>query len=240
MATPNWIGATAGQAPLASQVNQLLGTHAVTMVYTGVSLGSSTTLAGAATNSNGLWIAQAFTPGVQTAQRWVFTLAVTGSPAPLVMSIQTDSAGAPSGTALATTLIPNAFVPGAAGQVSVPTAAVAFAAATQYWAVFNAVGDPSNFYAVSRTTAASGASTSTNGSTWTAQAYGLYYNRFDNSITAPLLHTYEDSGVRWTTLSRNANTTVSGLKEYNTAQNSGFFQSVRTFTYSGTDLTAVS
>lgn len=238
MATPNWIGATSGQLPLANQINQFLGTHAVTMVYKGVSLGSSTTLSGTATNSNGLWIAQAFTPGAQTAQRWIFTLAVTGSPAPLTMSIQTDSAGAPSGTALSTTLIPNAFVAGSAGQVSVPTAPVTFAAATQYWAVFNAVGDVSNFYAVSRTTAASGVSTSTNGTSWTAQTYGMYYQRFDNSVTGTLLHTYEDSGVRWTSLGYSSNI-INTLDEYNVTQNSGFFQSARTFTYSGTNLTAV-
>lgn len=240
MATPNWNAATAGQQPLAGQVNQFLGTHAVNFVYTGVTQGSSTTLAGSATNSNGLYIAQQFTPGAQSSQRWVFTLAVTGSPNPLTMTIQTNNSGAPSGTVLSTTLIPNAFVPGSAGQVSVPTAPITFSAATVYWVVFSAVGDVSNFYAVSRTTAVSGASTSTNGSTWTAQAYGLYYNRFDTSTTGPMLHTYEDSGARWTSIGHNASSTVTSLSEYNTAQNSGFFQSVRSFTYSSGDLTGVS
>ncbi len=240
MATPAWIGATPGQLPLANQINQFLGTHASTFVYTGTSQGSSTTLAGTATNSNGLYIAQAFTPGSnQTVQRWIFTLAVTGSPGPLTVTIRPDNAGAPSATILSTTLIPNAFVPGAAGQVSVPTAQTALTSGTQYWFVFSAVGDVSNFYAVSRTTAGSGASTSANGTSWAAQAYGLYYNRFDTSVIAPLVHTYEDTGARWTTLGTNANTSASKLSEYNVTQNSGFFQSVRSFTYSGADLTGV-
>lgn len=241
MATPAWLGATSGQLPLANQVNQFLGTHQINMVYTGTTQGSSTTLAGTATNSNGLYIAQSFTPGSnQTIQRWIFTLAVTGSPGPLTVTIRPDNAGAPSATILSTTLIPNAFVPGAAGQVSVPTAQTALTNATQYWFVFSAVGDVSNFYAVSRTTAGSGASTSVNGTSWTTQAYGLYYNRFDTGVIAPLVHTYEDTGVRWTTFGRNANTSVSKLSEYNAAQNTGFFQSVRSFAYTGADLTGVS
>lgn len=241
MATPNWLGATSGQLPLANQINQFLGTHAITFVYTGTQSGASTTLSGSATNSNGLYIAQSFTPGSnQTIQRWIFTLAVTGTPGPLTMTIRTNSGSSPSATILSTTLIPNAFVPGSAGQVSVPTAQTAFTSGTTYWFVFSAVGDVSNFYSVSRTTAGSGASTSTNGTSWTAQAYGLYYQRFDTSMIAPLLHTYEDAGARWTTVGTNTNTSVSKLSEYNVTQNSGFFQSVRSFTYSGTDLTGVS
>jgi hypothetical protein len=232
MATPSWIAATPGFAPLASEVNQLLATHAFNCVYTGTLLGSSTTLSGSATNTNGLYIAQSFTPGAQTAQRWIFTLAVTGTPTALTLSIQTDNAGAPSGTALSTTVIPALFVPGAAGQVSVPTAPVTFAAATQYWAVFNAVGDVSNFYSVSRTTAASGVSTSPNGTAWTGQAYGMYYQRFDNSVTGSLLHTYEDSGARWTSLAWNATNTPSTVQEYTVAQGANqSFASSRAFSY---------
>ncbi len=241
MATPAWLGATSGQPPLANQINQFLGTHAIMFVYTGTSQGSSVTLAGTATNSNGLYIAQTFTPGsTQSIQRWIFTLAVTGSPNPLTLTIRPDNAGAPSATILSTTLIPNAFAPGAAGQVSVPTAQTTLTSGTPYWFVFSAVGDASNFYSVSRTTAGSGASTSVNGTSWAAQAYGLYYQRFDTSVIAPLVHTYEDTGARWIALGHNASTSVNKLSEYNTAQNSGFLQSVRSFTYSGADLTGVS
>lgn len=241
MATPAWIGATSGQPPLANQINQFLGAHASTFVYTGTSQGSSTTLAGTATNSNGLYIAQQFTPGSnQTVGRWILTLAVTGSPGPLTMTMQTDTAGHPSAVISSTTLIPNAFVPGAAGQLSVPIAPTSWNSGSTYWLVFNAVGDVSNFYAISRTTAASGASTSANGTSWTGQAYGLYYQRFDTSVVPPLAHTYEDTGARWTTVGRNANTTVNKLSEYNVAQNAGFFQSVRSFAYTGADLTGVS
>jgi hypothetical protein len=39
MATPAWIGATASQLPLAAQIDQFLGTHAATYLYTGVLIG---------------------------------------------------------------------------------------------------------------------------------------------------------------------------------------------------------
>jgi len=242
MATPAWLAASSGQPTQAGQINQFLGAHQVNFVYNGVSQGASTTLSGSATNSNGLWIAQQFTPGgSQTIERWIFTLAITGLPGSLVVSLQTDSgSSSPSGTILAQTLIPNGFVPGSAGQVSVPFSAITFSAATKYWVVFKSVGDVSNFYAVSRTTAGSGASTSPDGVTWTAQGYGLYYNRFDNTTTGPLLHTYEDGGVRWTTLGLTAATVVNKLSEYNLGQNSGVFQSVRSFSYTGNDVTGLS
>lgn len=239
--TPNWLGATAGQLPQAGQVNQFLGAHAANFIYTGVTQGSSTTLAGTATNSNGLYIAQSFTPGSnQSIQRWIFTLAVTGSPAPLVVSIETASGGAPSGTVLATTTIPREFVAASAGQLSVPTLPAALTSGTQYWFVFTAVGDVSNFYAISRTTAGSGASTSPNGSTWTAQAYGLYYNRFDATATGALLHTYEDSGARWTSTTQNANGTLATLNEYTVAQGANqYVASKRSLSYSNGLLTGV-
>jgi hypothetical protein len=238
-ATPAWKGASTGSQPLAGQVNQFLGTHAVNFVYNGVSAASSTTLAGTATNTNGLYIAQQFTPGsTQTIQRWVLTLAVTGSPNPLTVTLQTASGGAPSGTILSTTLVPKEYLTGTATAVSIPTAQTSFTSGTQYWIVFNAVGDASNFYSVSRTTAASGVSTSTDGITWTSQGYGIYYNRFDTTVTGNLIHTWEDNGVRWTTTSYNTNATPSLLQEYTTAQaTNDYVYSSRTFTYSGTTLT---
>lgn len=242
MATPNWQGATSGQRAQAAQVNQFLGTHTVNYVFAGATGGSSTTLAGTATNSNSLYIAQQFTPGsTQTIQRWLFTLAVTGSPAPLTLTIQTNNSGAPSGTVLSTTLIPKEYLTGTATAVSVPTLPVVFTGGTAYWFVFNAVGDVSNFYSVSRTTAASGASTSSNGTSWAGQGYGLYYNRFDNSVTGSLIHTYEDSGARWTTFAFNANATPSALQEFTQGQTAtGYTYSSRAFNYTSGALTSLS
>lgn len=230
MATPSWIAATPGQPPLANQVNQFLGTHAIQFVYTGVSLGGQTTAGTGSTATNGLYITQTFTPGTtQAPGRFVLTLARTGSPAPLTVSIQTNSAGAPSGTSVASTSVPSGYVPTGATAVSIPLPC-SLTASTVYWIVLNAVGDASNFFSWSKSNQTSGVSTSTNGTSWTTQTYGCLYQRFDQSAVAPLLHTYEDTGARWTTLVSGAGTALAGIDEYTVGQASGYLQSQRTIT----------
>lgn len=239
MATPAWIGATTGQPPLASQVNQFLGTHQIECLYTGVSLGGQATAGSGAVNTNGLYAAQLFTPSAaQTPGRFVLTLSVTGSPAPLALSIQTSTGSAPSGTSVVSTMLPAAFVGASAGSVSIPMPC-SLAAATSYWIVANAVGDSSDFYSLSKSNQTSGASTSPTGAAWTAQTYGLLYMRFDQSVVGPLTHTWEDFGARWTTFGRNANTSVSSLDEYTVAQSATAVSSARSMTYSGQSLAGV-
>lgn len=238
MATPNWNGATAGQSTLAGQINQFLGTHASTLAYTGTSQNAQTTAGSGGTNSNGLYLAQSFAASsTYAAARVALTLAVTGTPAPATISIQTNSGSAPSGTALASTALPPGFLSGSAASISIPLPA-SLVNATTYWIVINAVGDVSNFYTWSKSNQVSGASTSANGSTWAAQAYGFLYNVFSGN-SGNLLHTYDDSGARWCTFAYNANGTISSLSEYAVAQNSSYQQSVRTFNYSGTLLTSI-
>lgn len=233
MSTPVWLAATSGQPTLARQVNQLLGTHATQLIYTGASLGGQTTAGSGGTATNGLWLAQAFTPGTnQSPGRFLLTMSVTGSPGPFTVSIQTDASGHPSGTALATTVVPPGYVPGSSTQITIPLPC-SLTVATQYWIVINAVGDPSDLYTWFKSNQASGASTSTNGSTWTAQAYGFLYSRNDQSAVTPLVHTYDDAGARWATLVTAAGTNlVSKFDDYVTGQSAGYVQAQRTLIYS--------
>lgn len=233
MATPAWKGASTGSAPLAGQVNQFLGAHAATFVYTGAEKDNQSTAGSGAVNSNSLWIAQSFTAGSNyTSGRVVLTLAVTGTPAPWSLSIQSNSGTAPSGTVIGGPVsLPPGFAPGAAATVSIPLQA-ALSSGTKYWIVANAAGDVSNFYAWSKSNQVSGASTSTNGTTWTAQSYGLLFQAWDNTTVTPLVHTLEDSAARWTTWAFNTQGTPSKLSEYTVAQAaSDYVQSVRSFTY---------
>lgn len=237
MTTPAWIGATTGQPPLAAQINQFLGTHATTYIYTGVTLGGATVLGSGSVTSNGLYVAQAFTPGSsQSPGRFVFSMSVTGSPSPLTVSIQTSSGSAPSGTALVSTTIPAQWMPGTQTLVSVPLPC-SLTASTTYWAVFNAVGDASDYYSLYKSNQTSGVSTSTNGTSWASQTYGIYYARYDQSAVLPLVHTWTDSGARWTTVASNTGNQPTNLQEYTVAQGSGqYVYSNRAFTYSGTSL----
>lgn len=241
MATPNWSGATAGQPTLAGQVNQFLGTHTSTFIYAGAQQGGQTTLGSGSINTNGLYLAQSFVTGGSAVNvgRLVLQFGSTGSPTPLAISIQTNSGSAPSGTALATVNVPAEYV-ATNHNVTVPLPC-SLGASTTYWIVFNAVGDVSNFFSWFKSNQVSGASTSANGSTWTAQSYGFYYAYYDQSLVWPVRHTWEDSGARWAQLSNNAVTgLLTNIQEYTTAQGSGQYQySSRTVNYSGTALTSI-
>lgn len=238
MPTPSWIGATADQLPLAAQVNQFLGTHAAVPIYTGTLFDNQSTAGTGSTNSNGLWIAQKFTAGATyTSGRVVLTLAVTGSPAPWVITLRPDSAGAPSATVLATINLPNGFLSATGLPVSMPML-VPLASGTTYWIVAQAVGDASNNYAWLKSNQVSGTSTSTNGSTWTAQAYGSLFQVFAGP-GGSVVHTFEDSGARWTTLALNVSGQLATLNEYTAAQGGSYVQSAATLSYTSGQLTGV-
>jgi hypothetical protein len=243
MATPAWLGATTGSAPSASQVNQLLGTHASSIVYTGTERDNQSTTGVGAVNSNGLWIAQSFTAGATYATgRAVMTFAVTGTPNQWVISIQGNTGGAPSGTIVSASAVafPDDFATGSATALSVPLTGASLVSGTTYWLVANAVGDVSNFFSWSKSNQVSGASTSTNGTAWTAQAYGLLFQVWDNTVVQPPVHTYEDSAARWTTFAWTAGNQPSKLSEYTVAQAANdYVASTRSFTYSGTSLTTI-
>lgn len=239
MATPNWIGASNGSPQLAAQVNQLLGTHAITYLYSGASGGGQTTLGSGGTNTNGLYIAQSFT-AIATYNLGRVVLGfntLTGTPtAPLTVSIQTNSGSAPSGTALITTTVP---VQNLVSNVSIPVPC-SLTNATTYWIVLTPAGDASDFATWLKTNQSSGASTSANGTTWTAQTYGLYYALWDQSAIPPLHHTWEDGGARWTTLALNGLSAPTSLQEYTVAQVAGdYVYSSRAMTYSSSFLTSV-
>jgi hypothetical protein len=239
VATPAWIGATPGSLPLAAQVNQFVGTHAITYLYGGALAGSQTTLGSGGVNSNGLYIAQSFTAASSfSLGRVVFGFnTVTGAPTgPTAVSIQTSSGGAPSGTALISTTVPPQFL---ASNVSIPVPC-ALTSGAAYWIVLAAVGDASDFVTWLKTSQVSGASTSANGTSWTAQAYGLYYSLWDQSALPPLAHTWEDGGARWTSELYTGVNELSSLRECTVAQGSGqYVSSPRALTYSGTNLIAV-
>jgi len=236
---PSWLGATAGQSAQAGQVNQFLGAHAVTYLYAATQRAAQSTAGSGSVNSNSLWIAQSFSSAVgQTAVgRVVLTLAVTGSPAQMTVGLYANSAGAPAGSALVSVAVPKEFLTGSPVPLSIPLPAT-ITASTTYWIVTTAVGNVSNLYSWSKSNQTSGASTSTNGTAWSAQTYGLLYQVFDQTATGSLTHTFEDAGSRWTAMGYTGNQLTS-MQEYTAAQASGYIQSSRTLSYSGTQLIGV-
>lgn len=248
MTTPAWNGATSGQQPLAGQINQFLGAHSSALVYSGAVVQSSrTTVGSGSVASNGLWIAQQFTTGAsQTAIGRVDIdlqpTGVTGAQlSPAVIGIYANSGGAPSGSALVSTLVPAEYFPMFGAYTYVPMPVSGLTANTVYWLVVQAAGNATYYYPWLKSNQTSGASTSPDGVTWTAQSYGLLYKVYDDTAAGSVLFTWEDSGARWTYTPSNAQGTPSTLSEYTAAQAAGdYVFSSRNFAYTNGLLTSVS
>lgn len=242
MPAPSWQAATAGFSALAGQANQFLTTHAVTYVYTGAQTAAQSTAGAGGVASNSTWIAQSFsTAGGQTTTGYVIVTAkVTASPAPWTVSIQANSAGAPSGTALVSAALPKEFLTSSAAAQAVMLPVTGLTASTTYWVVAQAVGDVSNFFTWSKSNQVTGASTSANGTVWTPQAFGLLYKVFDGTPVMPLAGTWEDSAARWTALAYNGSGQLTGIEEYTAGQAAnGYAASARALSYTSGMLTGV-
>jgi len=242
--TPAWLAATANQPTRAGQINQMLGTHTSSLVYPGTQQANHLTGAsgGTTTHSNGTWIGQQFATaaGQTTIGRITLSLAVTGTPTPLSVSLYANNAG-PTGSALVTTLVPHELLATTQATVSIPLPATGLTASTTYWLVTAAVGDASNYYSWARSAQTSGTSTSTSGTTWTAQTYGMIFAVFDGTATGgALMHTWDDAGARWQTYSYDTTGRITALIEFTQGQTTtGYLYSSRTLTYTGGRLTAV-
>lgn len=249
--TPTWLAATAGQAQVAGQVNQFLGTHASTILYAATQTAAQTTAGATSTSTNGLYLAQSFTTAVgQTAIGYVIvpvtTTTTTGaSLAPTTLSLYANSAGAPTGSALVTTTLTAEYANKASGgtatvKVIYPLPVTGLTASTTYWLVLAAAGNVSNSYTWYRSNQVGGASTSPNGTTWTAQAYGLEYQVFDQTASGLLTATRDDAGARWTATTYTATNLINTYAEYTSGQTAaGYLQSYRTNSYSNGLLTGV-
>lgn len=243
--TPTWQAATSGQPPLAQHANQILGTHTVQVLYTGVEQASQSTAGAGSASSNGLWIAQQFTSGAsQTAVGYVVLTLTAGSSlganlGPLTVGLYASAGGAPSGAPLVTTTVTAEYAAGAPSPLLIPLPA-AVAPSTSYWIVTAPAGGATYSYAWAHSNQTSGASTSATGSAWTAQSYGLLFQVWDQAPVLPQVGTREDGGARWTAQTVNGSGQITMLAEYTAGQTTGgYLQSVRTVTYSGNDMTGV-
>ena len=252
MANSNaWSASTPGQPPQAAQINQFLGTHGFQNLYAGTLQASQTTAGSTSTAGNGLYVAQKFTTGAsQTAIGYVSipltTTTTSGaSLAATAVSLYTDSAGVP-GTLIATGATVTAeyanLVSGGTPTVSLiyPLPVTALTAATPYWIVVAPAGTGGARFTWYQSNQVTGAATSTNGTTWTAQSYGLLFQVYDQAATGLPTATWEDSGARWTAKTYTTPGEIATLAEYTAGQTSaGYLQSYRSLSYSSGLLTGV-
>jgi hypothetical protein len=235
--TNTWLGATSGQPPLAQQPNSHLGIHKTQFIYAGSQIASQTTAGSGGTASNGTWVAQSFSTGsATTIGRVVLGLsantALGANLGAMTIGIYANSAGAPTGAALLTVQATAEYVNPGPALMMFPMPLTGLSTSTTYWLVTQPAGNASFQYTWNKSNQASGTSTSTNGTTWTAQAYGSIFQVFDGTITGNFETTWEDNGARWELLYyANPGPEISNIAQYTTSQNGGYQQGYRTFSY---------
>jgi hypothetical protein len=250
MATAPWLAASAGYRPQPGQINQLLGSHRSTWIYSGNTLQSSETAGSALyVSSASQYLSQSFITGsTQTTIGNVHLQVSTvgGSPVsaaitPLTVAIYASSAGLPTGAPLATTALSEIAVYSGAFWLPVPVGVSGLTASTVYQIAVSPAGSGGAYYAWQRSNQSSGASTSTNGTSWTAQAYGFMFKVFDQSGTSwPPLHLVDDGGARLTDFTYNTAGQLLTITEQVVSQAGAVQYSKRTLTYSGNTLIGVS
>lgn len=243
MTTPTWSAAVTGQPTAAGGVDQFLGTHAITWLYTGARfLDSSAGSAGSGLTTLSEYIDLPFTMPSSPAQtvlaRVELYYSFTGTPPDVTFTVQTDNgSGQPSGTVLQTIVVPADFwlAQLGVGWLSIPIALTGLTAGTKYHLVSQPAGTAGNIVTFSNTstipTGFAAVNTSTNGTSWTAGSTTLRIGLI-NGNTGSAVHSWEDSGARWTTLTPGPVPPLPAhLLEY-TAGSATQIRSTRTFSYS--------
>lgn len=248
--TPVWSTATPGLAAKARHPNQFLGTHQATYSYTtGAIASQQATGNGVYESSQTTWLSQTITTtstqtGIGYLQLQLST--VGGSPTltlinPLTVSLYNSVAGQPSGSALISVSLASQYVYSSSFWVNVPLSITGLSPSTAYEIVTQAVGTTGHYYTWQHSTG-TGAATSTNGTTWTNQTYGLMYKVYNTGGTGGnLIMISEDNGARWTQFVYNSNNLVTQMTEFTAGETpTSYLLTTSNYTYTNGLLTAVS
>lgn len=235
---------------MAGHINQFLGTHTSSFVYNGALKSSQSTGISVYTDTLTQWLSQQITTAsTQTTISYVLIQVSTigGSPTsqlinPLTVSIYADSGGVPTGSALATTTVASSNVYSSPFWLMVPFNLTGLTRNTTYHVVVTKVGTTGHYYVWQRSNQVAGAHTSTNGTAWTAQSYGLMYQVYDQtSISGQVQLLYDDNGARIVSFTYNTNGTLNTINEYTVAQGtSNVLVQTRTINYATGLVTGVS
>lgn len=248
MATPVWLGATAGYQGLAGQVTQFIGCHTTQWLYSGVQRAAETTGTGLYQSTETQYYAQQFTTGSsQTAlgQVWLQVSAVGGSPltntiSPLTVSLCASSFNAPSTTVLAQSSVLETTVYMSPFWLNIPMLATNLSPSTPYWIVVTMVGSGTAYYALQQSNQVNGCSTAPDGVTWTPQNFGLMYQVYDASANPnSIIQGFSEDGGARTVAFTWTNGFLTGLAETTQTQGGGALVSNRTITYSNGQIIGV-
>jgi hypothetical protein len=257
MTVPAWQSVTSGSTVgNAGQINQFLAAHPASFHRQGTSYanGPATSTSSVSTSGN-TWIAQPFTlsSSKTTINRIELFPNLTGVGMDSTVNIETDSGGSPSGTILYSVTVPKEFQ-GANNYVSIPVNLSGLTASAKYHiVVIPSSNSTTNTLKLSLGVVTSNAllTSGNSGTSWGSSNGTLLFNVF--SGTNGVLRNVSEDGVTVTTgaiIGTNSSPTrwigwdyliVSGqsispstLREY-----TGIIRSVRTLTYSGSQLITV-
>lgn len=243
--------ATTGFRGTAGHVNQFFGAHQSRFMYKGSVTTQQATGAASYVSTQNTYLAQLFTvPGGQTTIGSVNVQinAVGGSPTltlipPLTVGLFATVGSVPTGSALVSVTLPSTYVYSSPFWVSIPVQLFGVTTGSVYAIVVTAAGTATHYYAMQQSNQTSGAATSPDGVTWTAQTYGFMYQVLDQSSAGngQVLTIYEDNGARVTQFTYNTNGTVASIVETTLSQSSSApLTSTRTLSYTNGVLTGVS
>lgn len=201
-----WQAPTPGQATLVGHVNQLLTTHASAFTYNGAAIGTDPTLTGSATALGNTMLAQTFSVASPVnLGRVDLALGAIGAGQDVLVTLQADSGGVPSGIALVGCVVPPEWLPsGIASGPSIYTVALPQSlAAGTYHIVLQPGSDllaggysqalaGINDVQLTQSTLTSGAQVYTGGS-WVSETYGFGVYLRDN--TGTLLRAITDDAI---------------------------------------------
>lgn len=248
MPVPTYLAATAKYPGRPGQINQFLVGHSASYLYGGTLKSSQATGAATYVSTNGLYLAQQIvTASAQTTigQLWlqVSTVggsAVTSNITPLTVGLYANSGNLPTGSPLATASLNEIFVYGSGFWLQVPLAASGLSSSTPYQVVLAAAGNSSSYYVWQKSNQTSGASTSPDGLTWTAQTYGFMFEVYDLTGSGNPQYIVSDNGARWVQFTYDSLGRYSAVTENTLAQDGSSLYSSRTFAYTNGFLTGVS
>lgn len=242
--------AVAGQPGQAGSVNQFAVTHPADWIPQGTLQDSQATPNAANSSTLTQWLSQSFTTGsTQTAIGYVILSVLTSGGSgstdlitPLLLSVYADDGGGlPLGPALVTTPVSNSYIFSSPSLVPFPLPVTGLVPNTLYHLVIEMAGTSGHFYEWNQSNQTAGAAVSPDGISWTASSFGFLFQIYDNIPVGPTWFLYEDLGTRWTYLTWNGDGTLHQIWENTIGQipTASLF-SVRTLTYSGGNVTAVS
>jgi hypothetical protein len=247
---PTWTGAQTKYGGDAGLVNQFLASHTALYQYSGQSIASQQATGTAVyIDTLNQWLSQTITTGTSQTDIGAVGLQLStigGSPTlPLIpaltVSLYADSAGVPTGPALASATVSGNYVYNSSFWVQIPLFVTGLTASTNYHLVTSITGTTGHYYVWQHSNQTAGCATAPDGVTWATQSFGLLYQVYSqDNATGNVIMISDDGGALTTLFTYNSLNQISTVTQYVQLQDGTTSQSSGTLSYTNGLLTGVS